>query len=180
MLAQRMFVSVVTLSAIVAVGLPSTAWAQRDAGAKMRGEYNFYGRSAGSSMRGARDYSNYYREYAQGAPEKQVNPEVAREAADAIGTYITKARRHFAWMRTQAEGAKDQETLVSLDLIDKHLATAAKSHHEMHETCLKANVEAAGSMKCCQEIDDELAAAIAEHDKLMKRLAGDKAPASKK
>lgn len=180
MLKRRVLLSIVALAAVVAVGLPSIATAQRDAGSKMRGEYNFYGRSGGTSMRGARDYSSHYREYAQSVPAQEVNPEVAREAADVIGTYITKAQRHFAWMRTQAQKANDTETLASLDSIDKNLAAAAKSHHEMHDTCLKANVDAAGSMKCCQQIDDSLAAAIADHDKLMKRLAGEKAPAAKK
>lgn len=131
-------------------------------------------------MRSARDYSNHYRQYAQSVPAQQVNPEVAREAADTIGAYITKAQRHFAWMRTQAQTSNDEETLTSLDVIDKNLAAAAKAHHEMHDTCLKATVDAAGSMKCCQEIDRALGAAIAEHDKLMKKLAGDNAPAAKK
>ena len=159
--------------ALLALVIPaSTALAQRDAGSKIRGEYNFYGSSGGSAMRSARDHSSYYRQYAQSA--QPVNPEVAREAADTIGTYITKAQRHFAWMRTQAQASNDKETLTSLDEIDKNLAAAAKSHHEMHDTCLKANVDAAGSMKCCQEIDDHLAKAIADHDKLMKKLASPK------
>ena len=159
--------------ALLALLVPtSTALAQRDAGSKIRGEYNFYGNSGGSAMRSAREHSGYYRQYAQSA--QPVNPEVAREAADTIGTYITKAQRHFAWMRTQAQANNDKETLTSLDEIDKNLAAAAKSHHEMHDTCLKANVEAAGSMKCCQEIDDHLAKAIADHDKLMKKLAAPK------
>lgn len=159
--------------ALLALLVPaSTALAQRDAASKIRGEYNFYGSSGGSAMRSARDNSAYYRQYAQSA--QPVNPEVAREAADAIGSYITKAQRHFAWMRTQAQTNNDKETLTSLDEIDKNLAAAAKSHREMHDTCLKANVDAAGSMKCCQEIDDHLAKAIADHDKLMKKLAGPK------
>lgn len=167
--------------ALLALVVPaSTANAQRDAGSKIRGEYNFYGNSGGSAMRSARDSSNYYHQYAQSAPAQQVNPEVAREAADAIGTYITKAQRHFAWMRTQAQASNDKETLTSLDSIDKNLAAAARSHHEMHDMCLKATVDAAGSMKCCQQIDEALAAAIADHDKLMKKLAGDKAAGAKK
>lgn len=164
--------------ALFSLVLPaSTASAQRDAGSKIRGEYNFYGSSAGSAMRGARDYSQHYRQYARSA--QPVNPEIARESADTIGTYITKAQRHFAWMRTQAQATNDKETLTALDSIDKNLAAAAKSHHEMHDTCLKANVDAAASMKCCQEIDEHLSKAIAEHDTLMKRLAGEKAPAPK-
>ncbi len=167
--------------ALLALVVPaSVSHAQHDAGWKVRGEQSFYGNSAGSAMRSARDYSNYYSEYAQSAPAQQANPEVARESADTIGAYITKAQRHFSYMRTQAQASNDKETLVELDAIDKNLSAAAKSHHEMHDTCLKANVDASGSMKCCQQIDASLDAAIAEHDKLMKRLAGSKPAAPKK
>jgi len=145
------------------------AHAQRDAGSKIRGETNFYGGAASRSMRGALDYSRDYRRYAQSAPDKKINPEVAQEAADSIGQYISKAQKHMAWMRKQAAG--DKATLTSLDVIDKNLADAAKSHAEMHETCLKDNVDAAGSMECCKVIDASLSKAIAEHDTLMKRLA---------
>jgi len=150
------------------------AFAQRDAGAKVRGEYNFHGSAAGSAMRSARDTSSYYRQYAQSAPEKKVEAETAREAADSIGTYITKSQKHMAWMRKQAAGSNDKETLTSLDSIDKHLTAAAKSHADMKETCLKDNVDGAASMECCKTIDDHLAKAIGEHDKLMKRVAAKK------
>lgn len=156
------------------------AFAQRDAGSKIRGEYNFYGGSAARSMRGARESSQAYREYTRSAPQQKVNPEVAREAADSIGDYIAKAQRHFAWMRKQAVAAKDTETLTSLDGIDKNLADAAKSHAEMRETCLKDPVDAGATLDCCKVIDDSLAKAIADHDKLMKRLAGGRAAAAKK
>jgi hypothetical protein len=145
------------------------AFAQRDAGSKIRGETNFYGNSAGSAMRSARDYSNNYREYVPSA--EKVNPDVAKEASDSIGTYIKQAKRHFAAMRKSAETGKDKETLTALDSIDKHLAAAAKSHDEMAETCLKATVDGKVSLECCKMIDDHLAKAIAEHDTLMKRLA---------
>lgn len=169
--------------AVVGLALAASQALAQDAGYKIRGETNprtYVGSSAGSSMRSAREHSTYYRQYAQSAQGKKVDPEVARDAADTIGSYITKARKHFAWMRTQAKASDDKETLASLDVIDKNLAAAAKSHHEMLETCLKADVDTAGSMKCCQQIDEPLAAAIAEHDKLMKRLASEKAPAPKK
>lgn len=171
--------SSVVLTVAAMAMIASTAFAQRDAGAKIRGEYSFYGNSGGSAMRSARDSSTYYRQYVQAAPAQQVNPEVAREAADTIGTYITKAQRHMAWMRQQASAANDKETLTALDSIDKNLATARKAHHEMHDACLKVTVDGGASMKCCQQIDEALAAAIADHDKLMKKLAGDGSPAQK-
>jgi hypothetical protein len=156
--------------ALLALVVPtSTAVAQRDAGSKIRGEYNFYGGAASRSMRGAREYAQSYREYARTA--QPVDPAVAKETADAIGDYITKSEKHLAWMRKQAQAGNDKETLTSLDAIDKNLADAKKHHAGLCEYCAKETVEAKGSMQCCQEIDASLAKAIADHDKLMKRLA---------
>ena len=154
-----------------------SAFAQRDAGSKISGEYNFYAGGASSAMRSANEYSSNYRNYAQTA--QTVNTEVAREAADSIGQYITKAQAHMASMRKHAETAKDKETLASLTSIDKNLAAAAKSHAELREICLRDNVDAAESADRCNVIDAHLAKAIAEHDKLMKRLAVAKAVAKK-
>jgi hypothetical protein len=101
-----------------------------------------------------------------------VSPAVAKEATDSIGEYITKAKKHMASMRKHAETANDKETLASLDSIDKNLADAGKHHDAMRETCLKDNVDGKASLECCKVVDDSLAKAIAEHDKLMKRLGG--------
>lgn len=169
--------SVAALSIAVAIGA-TPAFAQRSAGAKIKGEYSFYGGAAGRSMQSARGYAQSYREYVRTAPQQTVNPVVAKETADAIGDYIGKAEKHFAWMRKQAEADNDKETLTSLDSIDKSLAAAKKHHASLCEYCEKETVEGKGSMQCCQEIDSALSAAIAEHDKLMKRLAGAK-PAAK-
>jgi hypothetical protein len=147
-----------------------TAFAQRDAASKARGEYNFYGGAAASAMRSAQETSSYYRQYAQTAPDKKVSPETAKEAADTIGMYLTKAQVHMAGMRKHAVAANDKTTLTALDSIDKHLAAAKKSHDEMRETCLKDTVNGAETMECCKVIDTHLAKAIAEHDKLMKSL----------
>jgi hypothetical protein len=163
--------TVVALSASIAL-------AQRDAGSKVRGEYNFYGGAAGRSLRGAREYAQSYREYVRTAPQQKAEQHVAKETADAIGDYITKAEKHFAWMRKQADAAGDKQTLTSLDSIDKNLADAKKHHAGLCEYCEKESVDSKGSMGCCQEIDASLAKAISEHDQLMKRLAGSK-PATK-
>jgi hypothetical protein len=160
------------LMLLALVAATSTAFGQAPAGAKQRGEYNFYGSAAGSSLRGAREYAQSYREYTRTA--QPVNPEVAKEAADAIGDYITKSEKHLAWMRKQAQASNDKQTLTSLDVIDKNLADAKKHHGSLCEYCAKDTVESKGSMECCQEIDASLSKAISEHDKLMKRLGGDK------
>jgi hypothetical protein len=170
----------ILLTIAVLLFATEAAFAQRDAGSKIRGEYNFYGGAAGRSMRGAREYTQSYREYVRTAPQQKVEPQVAKETADAVGDYITKSEKHFAWMRKQAQTGNDKETLTSLDAIDKNLADAKKHHASLCEYCEKETVDAKDSMQCCQEIDASLAKAISEHDKLMKRLAGDKAASPKK
>ena len=134
---------VLTTAVLLTAG---SAFAQRDAGSKIRGEYNFYGNSAGTAMRSARESSQEFRTYAKATPT--VNPEVAKTASDGIGDYITKAQKHFGYMRKQAEAGKDKETLTALDSIDTHLAAAAKSHNEMKDTCLKDHIEGQPVMEC--------------------------------
>jgi hypothetical protein len=159
------------LIAALALSMSQSTFAQRDAQSKTRGEYDFYGKAANRSMRGAREYSQSYRSYAKSPTVKKVDPQVAKETTDSIGEYIVKAKRHMAWMRKQA--ADDKETLAALDSIDKHLADAEKAHADMCAACMKDHVDSDESMRCCNVIDESLAKAIAEHDKLMKHVAGE-------
>lgn len=165
------------------------AFAQPDAGAKARGQFNFYGRGARSAMRGARESTGALREYirsTQPAPAQivreqpgvVVSPQIAQAAADEIGDYITKSEKHLAWMRRQAEARKDVETLASLDSIDRNLAEAKKNHATLCGCCMEDDVDSTAAMACCQKIDDALAKAIADHDALMKRL-GTQQPSDK-
>jgi len=160
------FLSVGAAAAAVLTVATAMAQSYLDAGAKARGDYG--SSSASRSMVSARGYVQDYRQYAAGV--QKVEPEVAKDASDAIGDYIAKSKKHFAWMRASAEKAKDKETLTALDQIDKDMAAAEKSHKEMHEMCAKDNVDKTGSMKCCDQIDESLSKAITEHDKLMKKL----------
>lgn len=191
----------VILLAMVAI-CSDTAFAQSDAGSKARGQYNFYGRGARNAMRGARETTGSFREYIrstqpaaplvgaqppvvrQGVVIREqaggvvVSPRIAQAATDEIGDYISKSEKHLAWMRRQAESAKDKETLASLDSIDRNLAAAKLNHATLCSCCLLDNVDAMAAMACCQTIDDALSKAIAEHDSLMKRL-GEQQPAGK-
>lgn len=163
-----------TLAVLLVCLVGPTALAQRGAGSKIAGEYNFYGSSAGSAMRAARDNTGYYQEYVRTAPQQQVSAEVAKEAAESVGVYIVKAQKHMAYMRKVAETNKDTATLVSLDAIDKHLTEAAKSYETMKDSCLKESVDSKRTLECCLPMYDHLSKAAVEHDKLMKRLAKSK------
>ncbi len=150
----------------------------RDAGSKIRGEYGASHQSASRTLYHARDYANDYRTYVQDARQSRrpVNAEVAKEHAEGLGHNIALFQKHLGEMRKHA--ASDKETLASLDLIDKYVKDAARFQAEMSEMCTKPEVNAAGSMKCCEDAGKSLDKAIAEHDKLMKKLAAKK-PATK-
>ena len=179
----------VVLLAVVAL-CADIASAQPSADAKARGKFNFYGRSAGTAMRGARESTGSFQEYLRNTqpPTPQrvseqpgvtiASPQVAQAAADEIGDSIAKSEKHLAWMRRQAEASGDKETLASLDSIDRHLAAAKRSHATLCSCCLKDDIDAPAATACCQTIDDALGKAISEHDALMKRL-GEKTPSEK-
>jgi hypothetical protein len=147
----------------------------RDAGSKIRDDYMPGGyTSASRSLYHARDYANDYRSYVQQVSQSKqpVDPEVAKEHADGLAHNIAKLQTHLVSMRKHAAG--DKETLASLDAIDKHVQDAAKQQAAMSEMCAKPEVDAKGSMKCCDDASKSLDQAIAEHDKLMKKLAAKK------
>lgn len=177
------FLAAFLVVAVATICCAEAAFAQPNAGAKSRGQFNFYGRGARSAMRGARESTSSFREYVrntQPGPSQivgeqrgvvVVSPQIAQAAADEIGDYITKSEKHLAWMRRQAEARKDGETLASLDSIDRNLAEAKKNHATLCGCCIDESVNATAAMACCQKIDDALAKAISEHDALMKRLS---------
>jgi hypothetical protein len=143
--------------------------------AKARGDYStpFWAQSGGRSMRHARDYSRGYRTYARRAPT--VTPQIAKQEAQGVGQNIALAKTQFGEMR---KATTDKDTLASLDVIEKHLADATKAHAKMHEMCNMETIDAAGTMKCCEDIDAALAKALSEHGKMMNKLEPNAKPAA--
>jgi hypothetical protein len=150
------------------LALAATATAQGPTSPQAQAKAWYRGQAWSTDTHGAQSYARNYVEYARSVPT--VATDVAKEASDAIGDYITKSITHMAGMRQEAKKANDKASLASIDVIGKSLADAKKAHDEMHGICLQTSIDKAGSMKCCQEIDASLQKAIDEHAKLMKRL----------
>jgi hypothetical protein len=152
----------------------------RDAGSKIRGDYmpGDTVRSSYRSIQHARDYAYDYRAYVQEQRQNKqpISAAVAKEHAEGIGHNIALTQKHLAEMRKHAAG--DKETLAAIDSIDTHLKNASKHQAEMLEGC-KGEVAADGTMKCCGDVAEDLDKAVAEHDKLMKKLAAKKAGSAK-
>lgn len=106
-----------------------------------------------------------------------VDPEVAREASDAISDDIERVQRHVKRMRTHAEELGDKEALLSLAAIDKNLGVARRGHADLHEHHAEETISPQTAMTLAQKVNDALRAAHADHDKLMKRFHEAEEPA---
>lgn len=99
-----------------------------------------------------------------------VDPEIAREAGDAIGDDIERIQRHLRRMRAHAEAAGDRDAIGILDGVERNLAVARRGHAELHAHHASDSIAPATAMALAQKVNDSLRAAHAQHDALMKRL----------
>jgi len=173
---HRTVIGLALLAGLLSVGLAMdfTNAAEPIGTAKARGDYSnkFWGSAGGRSVRHARDYSRGYREYARQAPT--IAPSLAQHEAAGVSHNITAAQKQYAEMK---KTTTDPQAVKSLDTIQKHLTAAATAHQKMHDMCHKETIDGEATMKCCDDIEAELAKALAEHDTLIKHL-GAEPPAS--
>ncbi len=167
---RKMLVSLcVVIAAMVAISSPSTVLAQRDAGAKARGEFGkgfWSNQRASRKMRHARDYSRGFYRYSRDA--RTIQPSVAKSESDELGRNIDATRKELATVRE--EYAADKEVLAGLKVIEDHLAKATAQYKTLHAECQKGTVDGIVGMKCCNVITKELEKAMAEHAAMMRKL----------
>lgn len=131
------------------------------------GKYPFWSNQRASrSMRHARDYSRDLFIYSRDVAA--VEPDVAKSESEQLGKNIAAAQRDLEDVGKKV--GDDKEALASLEVINKHLASAAATQKTLHEECNKAKVDAGVCTHCCNMITKELEKAMAEHAALMRRL----------
>jgi hypothetical protein len=163
-----------TLLAGLVVGLlmalPQNALAQRDAGAKARGDYSgtfWSSKSAGRSVGHAQDYSRGVQEYVRSAPKP--SPQYLQSEAGQIAQNLKAAKAEITYLKKQL--ADDKEMAVSVASIEKHLDAAEAQHDKFHAECAKASIDADATMDCCSALTDHLTKAHDELEDLQKKLA---------
>ncbi len=107
---------------------------------------------ASRSMRHARDYSRDLYYYSRDAAT--IKPEVAKSESEQLGKNIEAAKKELATVRKQA--GSDKDTLDALQVIEKHLASAAETHKTLHAECRKESVDVGVCANCCNQITKEL------------------------
>lgn len=130
--------------------MPEVAWAQRDAGAKARGDLTFYARSGGSHMNAAHAHASHYHGYIRRTTS--VSPRVARLSGSAINHHIDLTQQHLEGMREIFKGADDEESLAAIDAIEKQIAEA-KHYHAIAESKARTSPE---DIAAIQESVDQL------------------------
>lgn len=187
-----------TISTLLILATCPVAVAAPDAGAKARGDYNFYGHSAHTTFSSARGHVETYQRYlsdthgiplptgdvpaaaiaapaAQIAAHGAVDPEIAREASDAIADDIERIQRHVTRMQARAKGLGNADALAKLADVEKQLGIARRGHAALHEHHAGESIAPATAMELARRVNDALRTAHKEHDEVLTRLGGEAA-----
>ncbi len=103
----------------------------------------------------------------------EVQPEVAREASDAIADDIERVQRHFTRMRAIATRLDDESALEILGSAEKRLGDARRAHAALHDHHASESIAPATAMDLAQRVNDALRTAHADYDRLSGRLGRD-------
>jgi hypothetical protein len=134
------FGSLITCSLLMLSSLlmHDVAWAQRDAGAKARGDFTFYARSGGSHMNAAHAHASHYHSYL--GRTQAVSSRVMRMSGSTINHHLELSQQHLDALHEHFEATEDAASLAAVDEIEKQLAQA-KHHHAIAESRARTSPE---------------------------------------
>lgn len=128
------------LLAVVVIFLCSaSALAQRDAGAKARGDFFFYAKSGYSHVNAAHAHASHYHGYL--GQTETVSPQIAALSDSTLRHHLDLAQQHAAAMREYFTTTEDTDSIAKLDAIDRHL-TEAREHHAAAQAAVKQSPQA--------------------------------------
>ena len=153
----------------------TSAFAQNEAGAKIRGDA-WNGGRVQTYQQHAQDRSQMLYQYAQ--PQAPVTKQEAKELVTGIKKDLTEADKALA--KLKADHAKEPEVVKQIALIEKHHAKAHEVCGMAEEHCLKEHGDHVAIADCCTDMWTEIDAAQVETKKLLKMLKIDKLPVPKK
>jgi len=107
--------------------VPAVGLAQKDAGAKARGEHSvpfWSSRSSARRIYAAQGYSRDFQRYLASNPKP--DPVVVKEVTTEIGNNLEEAKKHLAQLKR--DFAANKEAITGIEALEKDLA-AAFDHH---------------------------------------------------
>jgi len=158
---------------------PAPVHAQKDAGAKARGEHSVPFWSSRSSARRISSASQYARDFQRYmAANPKPDPAVVKEVTTEIGNNLAEAKKHLAQLKQDFAGNKD--AVAGIDSIEKQLTAAFDEHKLLCECCEKQAFDKIAAMECCDTLAKQLDKILTEHDELMLKLSPKATTAPKK
>lgn len=164
-----------SLSALCWLLIAQVAFAQPDAGAKIRGDA-WNGGQVQTYQRHAQERSQMLYYYTQ--PQTPVSKPQAQALVTGIKKDLTEADKALA--KLKVDHAKEPEVVKQITLIEKHHARAHEVCGMAEEQCLKEHGDHVMIADCCADMWSELDAAQVETQKLLKMLKIEKLPVPKK
>jgi hypothetical protein len=168
------------LAAVTSLALvPGPAYAQKDAGAKMRGEHSvpfWSSRASARRISAASDYARDFQRYVAANPKP--DPAVVKEVTTEIGNNLDEAKKHLAQLKK--DFAANKEAVAGIEGIEKQLAAAFDQHQMLCECCEKEAFDKIATMECCSDLAKKLDKILTDHDELMQKLSPKAATLPKK
>jgi len=145
----------------------SPAFAQRDAGAKARGDFFFYARSGYSHVNAAHAHASHYYGYLGSTPA--ISPRVAQLSDSTMSHHLDMTQQHIAGMREYFTSTDDADSIVVLDQVDKHLAEAEAHHAAAQEAARTAPDKPLAVQENIGKMQDSLDKVMAGQETLIKK-----------
>ncbi len=169
------FLQLSSLFALCLGLMSQVAFAQADAGAKIRGDA-WNGGRVQTYQRHAQDRSQLLFFYAQS--KEPLPKQDAKDLVSGIQKDLTEAEKALA--KLKADHAKEPDVVKQIALIEKHHARAKEVCGMAAEQCEKEHGDHVAICDCCTDMWFELDAAQVETQKLLKMLKIEKLPIPKK
>jgi type I site-specific restriction-modification system R (restriction) subunit len=155
------------LALALVVSSLSPALAQRDAGAKARGDFFFYASSGYSHVNAAHAHASHYHGYLGSTPA--ISPRVAQLSDSTMNHHLDMTQQHLAGMREYFEKTDDDDSIVVLDEIDKHLAEADRHRVAAQEAARTAPDKPLAVQENVGKMQDSLDKVMAGQETLIKK-----------
>ena len=163
---KRRFFTCLAIAVCLAVTLPAVA--QRDAGAKARGDYFFYGHSSHSHLHGAAHHASHYSNYLKSSPT--VSPQVSGMAHTSIDHHINQTQAHLDALKKRLTTDDNKDALTQADAVDGHLDQARQHHDALKKLSDQKPIDVTASQQAVAKLQAALDHAITDLDTLLHSL----------
>lgn len=163
---ERRLFTCLAVAGCLAVSLPAIA--QRDAGAKARGDYFFYGHSSHSHLHGAAHHASHYSNYLKSAPT--VSPQVSGMAHTSIDHHINQTQAHLDALKKGLMVDDNKDALTQAAAVDGHLDQARQHHDALKRLSDQKPVDVIASQQAVAKLQAALDHAMTDLETLLHSL----------